>query len=107
MYKFVLAEFPFTEKIGKKTRPVLLLTNGSYGKHRIVIVAYVTSRPGEGIESEVVVNATAKNGLRKKSTIKLHKLTNISESAIKGELGELAVEKSMEVKKKLIRLFQL
>lgn len=107
MYKFVLVEFPFTEKIGKKTRPVLLLTNGSYGKHKIVLVAYVTSRAGEGIESEVVIDATAKNGLQKKSIVKLHKLTNVSELAIKGELGELSEEKSIEVKKKLVRLFQL
>ena len=107
MYKLVLVEFPFTEKIGKKTRPVLLLTNGSYGKHKIVLVAYVTSRFGEGIESEVVIEATVKNGLQKRSIVKLHKMTNVSESAIRGELGELSEEKSLETKRKLVKLLQL
>ena len=107
MYKLVLAEFPFTEGKGKKTRPVLLLTDGSYGRHKIVMVAYMTSRSGEGIESEVEVEKTGGNGLRKKSIIKLHKITSIPESAIKGELGKLSKEQSIEIKDKLVRLFQL
>ncbi len=107
MYKFVLATFPFTEKVGKKIRPVLLLTDGSYGRHKIVIVAYVTSRGGEKIASEVMVEATEGNRLKKTSTIKLHKLVNIPESAIKGGLGELSAEKGIEVQNKLKKLLQL
>lgn len=102
MYKLVLVEFPYTEKLGKKKRPALLITDGVYGRHKIAIVAYITSRHGEGIESEVEINE-----LQKKSVIKLHKLVNVTESTIKGEIGELSQEKTLEVEKKLKKLLQL
>jgi len=96
MYKLVLVEFPFIERKIKKKRPVLLLTDVSYGKYRIV-VAYGTSQPGEGIDSEVEVAGTIENGLSRKSVIKLHKIASIPESAIKGELSK---DKSIEVRDK-------
>ena len=107
MYRLVRAEFPYTERKGKKKRPVLLLTDGSYGKYKIVVVAYVISRKGEGLESEIYVKKSVKNGLKKDSVVKLHKLVNISESALKGELGVLPVRLEKEVKGKLKKLFDL
>jgi mRNA interferase MazF len=107
MYKFVLVEFPYIERKTKKLRPVLLLTDASYGRYRIVVVAYVTSQPGEGIDSEVEVAETIENGLIRKSVIKLHKIASIPVSAIKGEFGELSKDKSTEVRKKLAKLLQL
>ena len=79
----------------------------AYGKYKIMLIAYITSQRGEGLESEVRVGKTDENGLGKNSVIKLHKLTNLPQSAIKGELGVLSAEKSIEVQNKLKKLLQL
>lgn len=107
MYKLVLADFPYTEKQGSKIRPVLLLTDGSYGKHKIVVVAYVTSKNAEGLSSEVSIKRSKTNKLDKSSIIKLHKIVNIPDSALKGELGILTELETKEVKLKLRKLFQI
>lgn len=107
MYKLVLVDFPFTEKAGIKSRPSLLLTDGSYGKHKIVLVAYVTSQGVEDLISEVKISKSSKNGLMKDSVVKLHKIVNIPVSMIRGELGELNKDESLEVKLKLKKLLGL
>jgi mRNA-degrading endonuclease toxin of MazEF toxin-antitoxin module len=107
MYKLVLADFPFTEKIITKKRPVLLLTDGSYGKHKIIVIAYITSRDSEGILSEIKIKKSSQNKLEKDSIIKLHKIANIPQSAVRGELGTLTDKESKEVKTKLKTLFGL
>ncbi len=107
MYKVVLVNFPFTEKTETKSRPVLLLTNGSYGRHKIILIAYITSKDPENIPSEVKIHKSAKNMLKKNSIIKLHKIANIPEYAVRGELGELTRKESDEVKTKLKKLFGL
>lgn len=107
MYKLILVDFPFTEKEGVKIRPALLLTGGSYGKHKIVLIAYVTSRRAEGVPSEIKVGKSSQNGLERDSVIKLHKIVNVPESAIRGELGELTNKQSNEVRIRLRKLFGL
>lgn len=103
MYKVVLAEFPFTESKLKKRRPILLLSD-AYGKYKIVIAAYITSRRGEKLECDVEIQKSDVNGLTTDSVIRLHKMDNILSSAIKGELGELPSEKQREVRAKLKKL---
>lgn len=107
MYKLVLVEFPYTEKPLKKKRPALLLTDTPHGKYRIVIVAYVTSRRGEDIASEVAIKSSETSGLTKDSIVKLHKLAAIPKSAIRGELGYTDDITDQEIKEKLKRIFEL
>lgn len=107
MYRIVLAQFPYTESLTKKKRPVLLLTETPYGKYQIVVVAYISSKKGEGIESEIIIKKSKTNGLRKDSIIKLHKLAHLPIFVITEEMGSLNRREDLEVKKKLVRLFQL
>lgn len=107
MYKLVLVDFPYTEKSRVKSRPALLLTDGSYGRHKIIVVAYVTSKIPENLLTEVKIKKSSKNKLEKNSVIKLHKIVNIPDSALKGDLGELTDKESKEVKAKLKKLFGL
>ena len=102
-----MAQFPYAESLVKKKRPVLLLTETPYGRHQIVVVAYITSKKGEGIESEIIVKKSKTSGLRKNSVIKLYKLAHMPVSVIKKEMGSLNRQEDLEVKKKLSQLFQL
>lgn len=106
MYKIALVRFPFTEKRGFKTRPALLLT-GLYGKFKVVVVAYITSRNHDGSSLEIKLKKSKINKLSKDSYINLYKITNVTEQALEGELGELTDKESNEVKTKLKKLFGL
>jgi mRNA-degrading endonuclease toxin of MazEF toxin-antitoxin module len=106
MYKIVLVRFPFTEKSGYKTRPALLLTD-LYGKYKVSLVAYITSRDSEGSSLEIKLKKSDINKLSKDSYINLYKITNITEQALVGKLGELTDKESNEVKTKLKKLFGL
>lgn len=107
MYKLVLVDFPYTEKSRAKSRPALLLTDGSYGRHKIIVVAYVTSKIPENLPTEIKIKKSSKNKLEKNSVIKLHKIVNIPDSALKGDLGELTDLEVKEIKFKLKKLFEL
>lgn len=107
MYKLVLVNFPFTEKRRFKNRPSLLLTSKSYSKHKLVLVAYVTSKKSECLESELKIRKSKLNHLEKDSYVLLHKIVNLEEKNIIGELGELTDKESKEVKAKLKKLFDL
>lgn len=85
----------------------MLLTETPHGKYQIVVVAYITSRKGEGIGSEIIIKRSKTNSLKKNSVIKLHKLAHLPVSAITEEMGSLNRQEDLEVKKKLARLFQL
>jgi len=106
MYKIILVKFPYTEKIGYKIRPALLLTD-LHGRYNTSIVAYITSKNIAISSFDVKIKKSKNSKLNKDSLINLYKITNIVESAIQGELGELTNKESNEVKTKLKKLFGL
>lgn len=108
MYKILRIDFPYTENQRRfKPRPVLQLTKAS-GRFKILVAAYITSKEVELLESDIVVgDELEKTGLIRRSTIRLHKLTNVPLARVKGTLGELPRSRMAEVKRKLKMLFGL
>ncbi|MBI5358703.1 type II toxin-antitoxin system PemK/MazF family toxin [Candidatus Amesbacteria bacterium] len=106
MYKIVLVRFPFTEKAGYKLRPALMLTD-LHGKYNTVLVAYITSKDSDGSSLDIKIKQSKKNKLSKDLYINIYKITNIVQSALKGELGELTDNETKEVKTKLKKMFEL
>ncbi|MBP9817705.1 type II toxin-antitoxin system PemK/MazF family toxin [Candidatus Shapirobacteria bacterium] len=107
MYKVVLVKFPYIEKTKFKIRPGILLSPQSWGKHKLIVVAYITSQPPEKIATEILIAPTKKNGLRHKSVIRLHKLATVSSSVLFSEIGCLTPAQSSEVKNKLRQMFDI
>ncbi len=103
MYKIFLANFPFTESLSQKSRPVLQLSQPQ-GRYKIIIAAYITSRKVQPLDGDVILDKLKGTGLTKKSTIRLFKLTNFESSNLRGEIGILPKSKILEVRKKLKKL---
>lgn len=106
MYKIFLADFPFTENLSQKSRPVLQLSQPQ-GRYKIIVAAYITSRKVQPLDGDVILDKLKGTGLTKKSTIRLFKLANFESSSLKGEIGILPKNKILEVKKELKKLFQI
>ncbi len=114
MYQIVKFTFPFADNFDKgKPRPALVISP-SFGKHNQLVVAYITSNLEEQLETDVLIDTKEKDfnltGLRSTSLIKLHRLVTITPSQIgvgPGVIGDLPNLYIREVKKKLLKVFQL
>jgi mRNA-degrading endonuclease toxin of MazEF toxin-antitoxin module len=111
MNQIVIAKFPFLDKtIKHKTRPVFCLTKPT-GKHKLLIVAYITSKKEDLLETDLFINKNDPEfkltNLINTSIIKTNKLLTISVDQIIGSLGVLPKHKYKELKTKLKQLFDL
>lgn len=110
MYQIVKLTFPFADNYNKgKPRPALVITP-SFGKHNQLIVAYITSNLEDILETDVVIDLKENDfnltGLRSTSLVKLHRLITVTPSQL-GIVGTLPKTRIIEVKEKLLKVFQL
>jgi mRNA interferase MazF len=92
--KVALVPFPFDDLSTNKVRPAVCLTD-PIGPHRHVVLAFITSRmPDDLLESDMVLDLAAVDfaatGLRRSSTLRLHRLMIVSTAIIRRELGLLS-----------------
>lgn len=111
MYQIVKFLFPFADDFDKgKPRPSLIISQ-SFGKYNHTILAYITTDLEDKLETDIFIDATqpyfTKTGLRSSSVLKLHRLITITPSQIGEVIGNLPDELIPQLKKKLIKVFQL
>ncbi len=111
MYELVSLRFPFADDSHKgKTRPGFVISP-VFGKHKQVIVAYVTTKLDEHLETDILLDPSesyfSTTGLVQKSLVKLHRLGTFQPDALKEGQGCLPDELIPQLKKKLKRVFQL
>jgi len=111
MYQLVSVVFPFANDADKgKPRPGFIISP-TLGKHHQVIVAYVTTKLDELLETDIVLDPSksyfSSTGLLQKSLIKLHRLGTFQTTVLKEGQGSLPDEIILELKKKLVKVFQL
>lgn len=111
MYELVSVRFPFAEEANKgKPRPGFVISP-PFGKHNQVIIAYVTARLDEQLETDILLNPSesyfSTTGLLQKSLVKLHRLGTFQPTALKEGQGFLPDELIPQLKKKLMKVFQL
>ena len=111
MYELVSVTFPFADQTNKgKLRPGFVISP-SFGKYNQVIVAYVTTKLDEQLETDILLNPSdsdfPKTGLKEKSLIKLHRLGTFQPTALKEGQGFLSHKLITQLKKKLMEVFQL
>lgn len=111
MYELVSVKFPFADKENKgKPRPGFVISP-TFGRHQQVIVAYVTAKLGEQLETDILLDPSESyfrtTGLLQKSLIKLHRLGTFQPIALKEGQGSLPDKLIPQLKKKLMKVFQL
>ena len=99
----VLIPFPFTDLTGAKKKPALVLITTDFD----VTVSFITSQIKWSDDHDILLNPSAKNGLKVKSLIRLGKVATINKGLVIGKLGELSSEELNEINRGLIRLFKL
>lgn len=111
MIKIASVKFPFVDQPDKyKKRPVLCLTQPQ-GKHRLIVIAYITTKQTENLETDVFLSSADKEfdktGLGYDSIIRLHKLTSIEAKDIEQYIGILPENIEHQTKKTLKTMLNL
>lgn len=111
MYQIVKFLFPFADDFEKgKPRPSLIISP-PFGKHDQVILAYITKDNQEILDTDLVIDSSKAyfitTGLKSDSVIKLHRLITVVPSQIGEIIGNLPEELIPQLKKKLMKIFQL
>lgn len=111
MYELVSVMFPFADDADKgKPRPGFVISP-PIGKHNQVIVAYVTTKADEELDTDLILDPSkpyfAQTGLKQKSFLKLHRLYTFQPTALKQAEGSLPISIIPQLKKKLMKVFQL
>ena len=99
----VLVSFPFTDFSGNKVRPALVLSASTLD----VIIAFISTQLHRKEQVDIELTPTLNNGLKKKSIIRLAKLTTIEKRMALGLLGNLDNEKLNDLDNGLKKIFQL
>ena len=99
----VLITFPFTNLSGSKLRPALVLVEST----KDLTVCFITTQIEWQEQTDVLLNPTEINGLKKQSLIRTSKIATIDKSLLKGLLGKLSTEEIKTLNDNLKILFKL
>ena len=107
----MLVPFPFDDLSSSKLRPALCLTN-PIGRHRNVVMAFITSRvPDDPEDSDLVIDPESEegegSGLKRRSALRLHKMVTLKTDVVVRQLGDLPEALEPRVTEKLAGLFSL
>lgn len=99
----VLIPFPFTDLLGSKNRPavILIVTEDD------VTVCFITSQLKYQTPFDLPIEPSDLNGLKKTSSVRLNKFATIDKDLIVGRLGVLDSNSIGLLNKKLIELLKL
>ena len=99
----VLITFPFTDLSGNKLRPGVVLIETLTD----ITVCFITSQLSWQVPTDVILEPSPSNGLRRQSLLRTNKIATLDKSLAKGLLGKLTDEQTYELNRKLKDLFQL
>lgn len=99
----ILIPFPFTDFIGEKLRPALVL----YTNDLDVTVAFITSEIKWSTANDLKIEPTKLNGLKTSSLIRLSKIATLDKELVLGKMGNLSTDNIEKVNRKLKEIFQL
>ena len=97
----ILVPFPYSDQIGKKVRPALVLSNPSFNKNEDIIICALTSNIKERPYS-IIINSkdTVNKKLQDASQIRIDTITRIKKNLIIKEidiLNEITFKKILEI----------
>lgn len=99
----ILVPFPFSDLTDTKLRPAVVLLDSGHD----VLVSFITSQNKWDNEFSVKIKATATNGLKVDSFLRLSKITSIDKNLIEGKLGILLTSEIVLLDKVIFKMLQL
>jgi mRNA interferase MazF len=101
--EIILITFPFTDLSGSKLRPALILS----ADRDDVTVAFITTNLQQVNNTDMFLQKSATNGLKKDSLVKMNKIATLDNGLIMGSVGKLVENELKEVDRKLVILFNI
>lgn len=101
--EIILVTFPFTDLSGSKLRPALVIA----ADRDDVTVAFITTNLQQVNNTDMFVQKSTTNGLKKDSIVKLNKIATLDYSLIMGSVGLLVENELKEVDRKLLLIFNI
>ncbi len=99
----VLIPFPFTDLLGSKNRPALILINTLED----ITVNFLTTQIKWKEQYDIIIKPSPENGLKRESLLRLHKMATLNKDLALGRLGNLEENYQEVLNKNLTALFQL
>jgi mRNA interferase MazF len=99
----VLINFPFTNLVEGKLRPAVVLVETELD----VTVAFITSQIDWQESTDLLLEPTPENGLKKASLIRTSKIATIDKALAKGLLGRIVSNEETELNNNLRIIFKL
>ncbi len=96
----VLLDYPFTDGIGSKRRPGLVLLPENDGD---ILFARITSQERAG-EWEIMIQDRTAAGLLHQSVVRMSKLVSLESTLIEGKIGKLSERDQVSVQAVFERL---
>ena len=105
----IVANILYSQQVGFKRRPVLVISNSNYNKHsEDLIVLSVSSTPAKAKYDVKLINKDLDEGeLRVESKILVDFPTTIEKKLITQKIGKISNQKLKEVKQKIKELYEL
>ena len=101
--EIILITFPFTDLSGSKLRPALVLA----ADKEDITVAFITTNLQQVNNTDMFLDKSSINGLKKDSLVKMNKIATLDHSLAMGKVGQLADNELKEVDRKLVILFNI
>jgi len=101
--EIILITFPFTDLSGSKLRPALVLATDKDD----VTVAFITINLQQLNDTDMLLQKSTTNGLKKDSLVKINKIATLDHGLIMGSVGKLVENELKEVDRKLLILFNI
>ncbi|WP_027303128.1 type II toxin-antitoxin system PemK/MazF family toxin [Rudanella lutea] len=99
----ILIPFPFTDLSGSKIRPAPALMDTAQD----VTLAFISTQLHWQQPTDVLLQPSSINGLKKPSLLRLSKLATIDQHLVQGKLGELTERELATVRQNLRLLLNL
>ena len=99
----ILIPFPFTDLSGNKNRPALVLVSSEFD----ITVAFISTQLKWKEKTDILLEPTKDNGLKKESLIRLSKLATIDKDLALGKLGKINNESIILVNNNLKKILKL
>jgi mRNA interferase MazF len=99
----VLIPFPFTDLTGNKNRPALVLISNELD----ITIAFISTQMKWVDNSDLLLDPSEENGLKKKSIVRLSKLATVDKELVLGILGNLNRDQIKKLNFGLIQIFDL